>query len=73
MRRALIGLLLVLEVIAPTAQADVLVPADPPPRTAQSVSAADDVVVYTRGETSSAFAAGAPVAVPERRDGSRRG
>ena len=64
MRRALTGLLIVLAVFAPTARADVLVPADPPARAAQSVSAAGDVVVYNRGQTSAAFAAGAPVAVP---------
>jgi len=63
-RRAGTVCLLALAALAPSACGDVLVPADPPARTAETVAAGGDVIVFNRGQKASALVNGAPVRVP---------
>jgi hypothetical protein len=53
-----------LAALAPSARGDVLVPADPPARTAETVAAGGDVIVFNRGQQASALVGGAAVRVP---------
>ena len=55
---------LALAALAPSACGGVLVPADPPARTAETVAAGGDVIVFNRERKSFALVAGAAVKVP---------
>ena len=52
--------------LAPSACGGVLVPADPPARTAETVAAGGDVIVFNRERKSFALVAGAAVPSPRR-------
>ena len=64
MRRAGTVCLLALAAVAPSACGDVLVAADPPARTAETVAGGGDVIVFNRGQKASALVGGAAVRVP---------
>src|SRR3954454_25255398 len=63
LRRAGTVCVLALAALSPSACGDVLVPADPPARTAETVAAGGDVIVFNRERRSFALVAGLAVRV----------